>query len=114
MAEQAGLAVPNADFLSLQVEKQWLDLDLALASDVQQMLLPRAMPVVPGLDIDARYLAAQKVSGDLYDVFKLGFDRVGVAGADVSGKGVSASLLQGHRPAQPAAIPPMPHPPAPL
>jgi sigma-B regulation protein RsbU (phosphoserine phosphatase) len=93
LAEQAGLAVHNADFLALLVDKQRLDLDLALASDVQQMLLPRTMPVVPGLDIDARYLAAQKVSGDLYDVFRLGFDRVGVAVADVSGKGVSASLL---------------------
>jgi len=93
LAEQAGLAVHNADFLALLADKQRLDLDLALASDVQQMLLPRSMPVVPGLDIDARYLAAQKVSGDLYDVFRLGFDRVGVAVADVSGKGVSASLL---------------------
>ncbi len=93
LAEQAGLAVHNADFLSLQMEKQKLDLDLALASDVQLMLLPREMPQVPGLDIDARYLAAQKVSGDLYDVFKLGYDRVGVAVADVAGKGMSASLL---------------------
>ena len=93
LAEQAGLAVHNADFINLQVEKQRLDLDLTLASDIQRMLLPRAMPHVPGLDIDARYLAAQKVSGDLYDVFKLGYDRVGVAVADVSGKGISASLL---------------------
>jgi sigma-B regulation protein RsbU (phosphoserine phosphatase) len=93
LAEQAGLAVHNADFLSLLVEKQRLDLDLALASDVQQMLLPRTMPAVPGLDIDARYLAAQKVSGDLYDVFELGYGRLGLAVADVSGKGVSASLL---------------------
>lgn len=93
LAEQAGLAVHNADFLHLQVEKQRLDLDLMLASDVQQMLLPRVMPHLLGLDIDARYLAAQKVSGDLYDVFPLGLDRVGVAVADVSGKGISASLL---------------------
>lgn len=93
LAEQAGLAVHNADFLALQMDKQRFDLDLALASDVQLMLLPRSMPSVPGLDIDARYLAAQKVSGDLYDVFKLGYDRVGVAVADVAGKGVSASLL---------------------
>ena len=93
LAEQAGLAVHNADFLNLQVDKQRLDIDLALASDVQLMLLPHVMPQVPGLDIDARYLAAQKVSGDLYDVFKLGYDRVGVAVADVSGKGMSASLL---------------------
>jgi sigma-B regulation protein RsbU (phosphoserine phosphatase) len=93
LAEQAGLAVHNADFLSLQVEKQRLDLDLTLASDVQQMLLPKAMPTVPGLDIDARYLAAQKVSGDLYDVLELGYGRLGLAVADVSGKGISASLL---------------------
>ena len=93
LAEQAGLAVHNADFLALQMDKQRFDLDLALASDVQLMLLPRSMPSVPGLDIDARYLPAQKVSGDLYDVFKLGYDRVGVAVADVAGKGISASLL---------------------
>jgi sigma-B regulation protein RsbU (phosphoserine phosphatase) len=85
--------VHNADFLTLQVAKQRLDLDLVLASDVQRMLLPRRMPKVPGLDIDAHYLAAQKVSGDLYDVFELGSERVGVAVADVAGKGVSASLL---------------------
>ena len=93
LAEQAGLAVHNADFLKLQVEKQRLDIDLSLASDVQKMLLPRAMPKVDGLDIDARYLAAQKVSGDLYDVFELGQGRLGLAVADVSGKGISASLL---------------------
>lgn len=93
LAEQAGLAVHNADFLSLLVEKQRIDLDLTLASDVQQMLLPSTMPVVPGLEIDARYLAAQKVSGDLYDVFELGSGRLGLAVADVSGKGISASLL---------------------
>jgi sigma-B regulation protein RsbU (phosphoserine phosphatase) len=93
LAEQAGLAVHNADFLQLQVDKQRLDIDLVLASDVQRMLLPRAMPSVPGLDVDARYLAAQKVSGDLYDVFPLGEGSLGVAVADVSGKGMSASLL---------------------
>jgi sigma-B regulation protein RsbU (phosphoserine phosphatase) len=93
LAEQAGLAVHNADFLNLQADKQRIDIDLALASDVQRMLLPRTMPRAPGLDIDARYLAAQKVSGDLYDVFELGSDRIGIAVADVSGKGMSASLL---------------------
>ncbi|HEY4301330.1 MAG TPA: GAF domain-containing SpoIIE family protein phosphatase [Candidatus Didemnitutus sp.] len=93
LAEQAGLAVHNADFINLQVEKQRIDLDLALASDIQQMLLPHGMPHMPGLDLDARYLAAQKVTGDLYDVFPLGDAHLGVAVADVSGKGVSASLL---------------------
>jgi sigma-B regulation protein RsbU (phosphoserine phosphatase) len=93
LAEQAGLAVHNADFINLQVAKQRLDMDLALASNVQRMLLPKEMPKMAALDIDARYLAAQKVSGDLYDVFKLSRDCVGLAVADVSGKGISASLL---------------------
>jgi sigma-B regulation protein RsbU (phosphoserine phosphatase) len=93
LAEQAGLAVHNADFVALEVEKQRIDLDLTLASDVQQMLLPREMPLVPGLEIDARYMAAQKVGGDFYDVFPLEGGRLGVAVADVSGKGISASLL---------------------
>lgn len=93
LAEQAGLAVHNADFVSLQVEKQRLDLDISMASDVQQMLLPREMPQLAGLDVDARYLAAQKVGGDLYDLFPLGANRLGFAVADVAGKGISASLL---------------------
>jgi len=93
LAEQAGLAVHNADFIALQVEKQRLDVDLALAGDVQQMLLPPGMPAVAGLDLDARYFAAQKVTGDLYDVFPLDGSRLAVAVADVAGKGVSASLL---------------------
>lgn len=93
LAEQAGLAVHNADFVALQVEKQRLDLDLTLAADVQSMLLPREMPTVPGLAIDARYMTAQKVGGDFYDVIRLDEQRIGVAVADVSGKGVSASLL---------------------
>ena len=93
LAEQAGLAMHNAEFVSLQVEKQRLDLDLVVASGVQQMLLPRSMPQIPGLEIDARYLAAQKVTGDFYDVFPLSETRLGVAVADVSGKGISASLL---------------------
>jgi sigma-B regulation protein RsbU (phosphoserine phosphatase) len=93
LAEQAGLAVHNADFVALQVEKQRIDLDLSLASDVQLMLLPQDMPRLPGLEIDARYLAAQKVGGDFYDVIRLDEHRLGLAVADVSGKGISASLL---------------------
>lgn len=93
LAEQAGLAVHNADFVALEVEKQRIDLDLTLASDVQQMLLPREMPLMPGLEIDARYMTAQKVGGDFYDVFPLEGGRLGLVVADVSGKGISASLL---------------------
>jgi sigma-B regulation protein RsbU (phosphoserine phosphatase) len=93
LAEQAALALHNADFLHLQLERKQLDLDLSLASGIQQMLLPRAAPDIPGLDLDARYTPAQKVGGDLYDLIVLSESRLAVVVADVSGKGIPASLL---------------------
>ncbi|MCH8474670.1 MAG: SpoIIE family protein phosphatase [Opitutales bacterium] len=93
MAEQAGLAIHNADLLNLQIEKKKIDLDLTLASNIQQLLLPREFPQVKDLDIDALYSPAQKVGGDLYDIFSIDENRIGVAIADVSGKGIPASLL---------------------
>lgn len=93
LAEQAALALHNAEFLHLQLEKKQLDLDLSIASGIQQMLLPREMPTVAGVDLDARYAPAQRVGGDLYDVIPLSDSRIGIAVADVSGKGIPASLL---------------------
>jgi len=93
MAEQAALALHNAEFLHLQLDKRQYDMDLSLASGIQQMLLPNERMTLPGLDIDARYTPAQKVGGDLYDIIVLGEHRIGVVVADVSGKGISASLL---------------------
>jgi len=93
LAEQAALALHNLRLLNYQIEKQQLDLDLSLASGVQQMLLPAELPQIDGLALDARYTPAQKVGGDLYDVFCLSPERLGVVVADVSGKGIPASLL---------------------
>jgi len=93
LAEQAALALHNAEFLQLQVERKQLDLDLSIASGIQQMLLPRQVPGLSGLALDARYAPAQRVGGDLYDFFPLSESRLGVAVADVSGKGIPASLL---------------------
>jgi len=93
LAEQAGLAVHNLESMHFQIEKKQLDLDLALASGIQQMLLPAATPHVAGLDLAARYVPTQKVGGDLYDFYALSPTRLGLVVADVSGKGIPASLL---------------------
>ncbi len=93
LAEQAGLAVTNLETMHFQIEKRQIDLDLALASSIQQMLLPAATPRLAGLDVAAQYLPAQKVGGDLYDFFEFSPTRLGLAVADVSGKGMPASLL---------------------
>ena len=92
IAEQAALALHNAESLSVQIERKQLDLDLSIASGIQQMLLPARSMVFPGLDLDARYAPAQRVGGDLFDVIVLSPTRLGIAVADVSGKGIAASL----------------------
>jgi sigma-B regulation protein RsbU (phosphoserine phosphatase) len=92
LAEQAALALHNSESLSLQIQRKQLDLDLSIASGIQQMLLPSQSIVFPGLDLDARYAPAQRVGGDLFDIFVISPTRLGVAVADVSGKGIAASL----------------------
>lgn len=93
LAVQAGLAVHNAELLASQREKTQMDIDLSLARSVQMMLVPSVLPTVDGLDIDARYIPAQRVGGDLVDVVALSATRLAVVVADVSGKGVAASIL---------------------
>lgn len=93
LSEQSGLAIHNSDVMAFKIEKNKLDHDLALAHNIQGMLLPRQFPETGFLDIDAVYMPAQQVGGDLYDVFELPEDKIGVAIADVSGKGIPASLL---------------------
>ncbi len=93
LGEQAALALHNAEFLHLQIEKKQLDLDLSIASGIQQMLLPRHTVEVAGLAFDARYAPAQRVGGDLYDAIVLSETRLGVVAADVAGKGIAGSLL---------------------
>jgi sigma-B regulation protein RsbU (phosphoserine phosphatase) len=93
LAEQMGLAIHNSDAMQLQIEKNKLDMDLELAGNVQGMLLPRTFPSSTRLEFAPYYTAAQKVGGDFYDVFAIDKNRTGVAIADVSGKGISASIL---------------------
>ncbi|HEX7086203.1 MAG TPA: PP2C family protein-serine/threonine phosphatase [Vicinamibacterales bacterium] len=66
--------------------------ELELAREIQQSLLPHALPDRPGLRIAARYLPMQEVAGDFYDA--VADDRgVGILVADVSGHGVPAALV---------------------
>jgi len=90
---QAALAVHNIEQLVSQREKTQMDIDMSLARSVQMMLVPSVLPHVDGLDVDARYIPAQRVGGDLVDVVALPGGRMAVVVADVAGKGVAASIL---------------------
>ena len=67
--------------------------ELERAREIQQSLLPKEIPQLPGFEVAGAWQPASTVSGDYYDVLRLGDHRLGICIADVVGKGVSAALL---------------------
>jgi sigma-B regulation protein RsbU (phosphoserine phosphatase) len=67
--------------------------ELDLAREVQQRLFPQAHPPIAGLDYAGVCRPAHGIGGDYYDFIPLSATRLGIAIADVSGKGISAALL---------------------
>jgi hypothetical protein len=67
--------------------------EIQLAGEVQQSILPRSIPSVPGFDFAARMYPAKTVAGDYYGFIELPAGEIATVIADVSGKGVAAGLL---------------------
>ncbi|MGH9732666.1 MAG: PP2C family protein-serine/threonine phosphatase [Candidatus Acidiferrales bacterium] len=82
-----------AELIEEQRQRQKLENELTIAREVQTQLFPRALPEMAGLELAAVCRAARVVSGDYYDFMNLGRSRLGLAIADISGKGISAALL---------------------
>jgi sigma-B regulation protein RsbU (phosphoserine phosphatase) len=93
IAEQSAFALYNATIYSMANEKKRLDHDLEIARDIQRILLPVEAPAINGFQISGISVAARQVSGDYFDYIHVDNERLGVAIADVSGKGVPASLI---------------------
>jgi sigma-B regulation protein RsbU (phosphoserine phosphatase) len=93
IAEQSAFALYNAIIYSMANEKKRLDHDLEIARDIQRILLPSEAPAINGFQISGINVPARQVSGDYFDYIHVDEERLGVAIADVSGKGVPASLI---------------------
>lgn len=103
-ASQAAVAMENARLYQESVTR--VEQELEIAGQIQRNLFPRALPLVPGLDMAARCLPARETGGDFYDVIVLDAD--GPAGdvraaqpsslisfiiGDASGKSIPAAML---------------------
>ena len=93
IAEQSAFALYNAIIFSEAAEKKRLDQDLAVAYEIQRILLPAGEPEIDGFQIAGINIPAKQVSGDYYDYIRVDDTHHGIAIADVSGKGVPASLI---------------------
>ena len=92
-ADQFALMIENARLTDRVVEQETLRRDIALASDVQRRLLPDAPPRDERADFAAISVPARRIGGDYYDFVELRDQEIGIALADVSGKGVAAALI---------------------
>lgn len=93
VAHQAAVAIENTELFEEVAQDRELRKELEVASEVQAQLFPQVVPRLAGCQIAGRCLPARSVSGDYYDFLELPGQRIGLAIADVSGKGMSASLL---------------------
>jgi sigma-B regulation protein RsbU (phosphoserine phosphatase) len=93
IAEQSAFSLYSAAIFHEAAEKKRLDQDLAVAHEIQRILLPNSAPELAGYQIAGVNIPARQVSGDYYDYIPIDSQHCGVAIADVSGKGVPASLI---------------------
>ena len=75
------------------IERERLERELETARQIQEKLLPHEMPQLPGFEIAGISLPSQQVGGDYFDFLDMGTGQLGIAIADVSGKGIPAALL---------------------
>ena len=92
-AGQFALMIENARLTERMVEQERLNRDLQLAVEVQKRLFPDKPPASATMALAGMSLPARSVGGDYYDFLDLGGQRIGIALADVAGKGVAAALI---------------------
>lgn len=93
VAGQVALQIENTRLYAEEAAKLRLEEEMAMARQIQSRLLPRRLPTPAGLEIDAVNISSKQVSGDYYDVIERQDGRLAIVIADVSGKGVPASIL---------------------
>jgi hypothetical protein len=80
-------------YLQTQLEKATLESEMAAAREVQQVMVPEALPTVSGYAIESVYRPAAEVGGDFFQVIPLRSGRTLVVIGDVSGKGLRAAMI---------------------
>jgi serine phosphatase RsbU (regulator of sigma subunit)/RsiW-degrading membrane proteinase PrsW (M82 family) len=74
-------------------ERERIEQELRVARLIQQTLLPKSLPQLPGYDVAAFYRPAREVGGDFYELLELEDGRLGVVVGDATGHGVPAALM---------------------
>ena len=93
IAAQLALVIDNARLTERMVAQERMRRELALAAEVQQRLLPSCAPQGVAMEVSGFCEPARGVGGDYYDFINFDNSQLGLAIADVAGKGMPAALL---------------------
>jgi sigma-B regulation protein RsbU (phosphoserine phosphatase) len=93
LASVAAIRVENARLTEEQMERERLEREQQVASEIQQRFLPATAPIVTGYELQGISFPCYEIGGDYYDFIQREDGRLVVALGDVSGKGTAAALL---------------------
>jgi sigma-B regulation protein RsbU (phosphoserine phosphatase) len=93
LATQIASALQNIKLLSENVERKLIEEELKIARKIQTQLLPGSPPKIEGFDLSAVTVPSRYVGGDYYDFVLIDDRWLVLVVADVSGKGIPASIL---------------------
>lgn len=93
LASVASIRVENASLVDARIERERMERELELATEIQQRFQPDGPPTIEGYDFQGISFSCYEIGGDYYDFIPTHDGKLMVALGDVSGKGTSASLL---------------------
>jgi serine phosphatase RsbU (regulator of sigma subunit) len=93
LASVASIRVENATLLEERFERERMEHELELATEIQQRFQPSAPPKIDGYQFQGISFSCYEIGGDYYDFIQRPDGRMMIALGDVSGKGTAAALL---------------------
>ncbi len=93
LASVASIRVENASLMDERINRERMERELELATEIQQRFQPSGPPMVDGYEFQGISFSCYEIGGDYYDFIPRHDGKMLVALGDVSGKGTSASLL---------------------
>jgi phosphoserine phosphatase RsbU/P len=93
LASVASIRVENARLLEERFERERMERELELATEIQQSFQPSSPPIVEGYEFQGISFSCYEIGGDYYDFIPRHDNKMMIALGDVSGKGTAAALL---------------------
>ena len=93
LASVASIRVENATLLDERIQRERMERELELATEIQQRFQPSAPPKLDGYEFQGISFSCYEIGGDYYDFIPRESHNMIVALGDVSGKGTAAALL---------------------